>query len=339
MAEPDTFVHATSKDNLMKILTAGRLKSLKHIADETPDAPISVESGEGDTNLASRERSTMAASKAYEKMKDIKAVDKVFLTRGGYEPSYGQHMIVKQLKSPKYHNWLNLVPNEYTTRRALSPKSRATVVVPEEEQGEFKKLFPGIKVRTVDQAGLKPFGMLDKVRSLAGKVVDRTIGFNKASAASIEGVDINNMSDTRVKQLFGRNAFVFGSQALGTADQASDVDVVVPYKRGASFEKAKQRMLEKYKGVLKPSVHNELKHKFTGMVNGVDLDVTLTQGEKAQKFRDAFMAAKANITPEEQKEIIATKQRLRNAWFFPEWRYNRYKRQLAKDLGLQQHYF
>ena len=73
----------------------------------------------------------------------------------------------------------------------------------------------------------------------------------------------------------------------------------------------------------------------TGDIDGVDVDVVLAQGEGPQRYIDSIKAARARLTPEEKADIIARKAALKNALFFPETRYKRYKKQLDRDLLIQ----
>jgi len=70
-----------------------------------------------------------------------------------------------------------------------------------------------------------------------------------------------------------------------------------------------------------------------------DEQISVEHGEKPKKFREAFLNAKAALTPERKAEIIAMKRKLKESWFLSDYRYKRYKKQLAADIGLAQHYF
>lgn len=115
---PELYTHTTTLDSLHKILNSGKIKSVRHLANEDPTALMDVE----DT-LGMRARSSMAAKDALQKLKEAgKNPDKIFLTRDGANTNYGDVIIAKQLQHPKEHFRFNFVPNEYITRRLINSK-------------------------------------------------------------------------------------------------------------------------------------------------------------------------------------------------------------------------
>lgn len=149
-------------------------------------------------------------------------------------------------------------------------------------------------------------------------------------------------ADSRYKRLFGSGAQLVGPGPLGINLPDSDAgDVFVPYKREGNFNRALKRMVEKYPDlhVNAASLKKPDKKTFTGSVNGRDMDVVVAYGPRAEKFKNAFDSAKNVLTDDVRDKIVRRKQELKNAWFFPEWRYKRYKRQLAENLGLKDAYF
>lgn len=327
-ADKHVFMHTTSEENLRKILEGKRISALRHIARRTPDLPVSVESGL--TGLSDRE--VLRAAAAYERMRATKDVDSLFLTRDGWLPHYGDHVLVKRLSSPKRRNAFNLVPNEYTIKRELSPVSRAEIYVPADKLEEWKTQHPKANVRPLEDIPGIRLSRLDGALQLPAKALRR---LTKASS-----FDPATLTDAQARKLFGRNAFLAGSEPLGIAVSSSDVDVFVPYTSEHHFNRAKDRIRKRYPMLQeRPWEGDRPKVVFTGDVNGTDVDVVLGHGEKARNFVKAFQEARGKLTPEEQERVRREKLRLKAAWFLKEYRYKRYKKQLAQDLGLEQHYF
>jgi len=322
--DKSTYAHTTSLSTLMKMLGSGKIKSLRHIARETPGQELSVEL------LPIPVRLTLPASRAYRFMQGVKEPDKVFLTRNGYLPNYGDVVVTKRLGgSVAKHDAMNSIPEEYTTRRALSLKNNANIYVPDEKLDEIKSQFAGYRFRPKSELGLQPYGLSDRVSALLSKVRNR---FVKESSES----------DGKFKRLFGRNAQLVGSEALGiNVPGSSDTDVFVPYKRKSYFEKALARMGAKYPDLKmnQVSLGREDKKTFTGSVNGQPMDVVVAYGPKAEKFRTVFEMAMKGLDTKKRREIVARKAELKNSWFFPETRYKWYKKRLADELGLRDAYF
>lgn len=317
------FAHTTNLDALKNMLSSGRIKSLRHIAKETPDKVLSVESGWFPI------RSTMRAEDAYTAMKTKKDPDKVFFSRGGWMPNYGDCVLVKRLgNSLRAHDKLNFIPEEFTTRRPVSLKHNAEIYVPDEKINELRAEFGAYKLRPKSGLQLPAYGLFDRACAFVGKLGKH---FNKEAS-----------DEAKYKKLFGRNARLVGSEALGiNLPDSSDTDIFVPYKRKTFFERACGRIPEKYPGLKLNAVSltRDDKKTFQGEVSGKPMDVVIAYGPRAEKFKDAFGQAADLLTDARKKEIVSKKQELKNAWFFPEWRYKRYKKQLANDLGLAKAYF
>lgn len=324
----DIYAHTTSLGNLRRILdSGGSVLSLRHMAQRMPDSEISVEP------LPVPVRTTLRAAEAYSRMKGIKDTDSIFLTRSGYLPNYGDVVITKNLSGGTVRpgNRLNSIPEEFTTRRPLSLRHNSTIFVPEEHLDELRKAYPRLRLFPKGELMLRSFGLKDRAGAFYDKVMDR-LGLTK------QGSD----EDGRYRRLFGRNARLVGSEALGiNVPGSSDIDVFVPYKRQYHFNRAVENMPRKYPGLVMNSVSKNRADKktFTGRVNGQDMDVVLAYGPRAEKFRDAFSRARDRLTDTRREEIVREKERLKNAWFFGRLRYKRYKNRVAEELGLKEAYF
>ena len=145
----DTFTHATSAESLEKILNSGKIKSVAQIAGDNPDTKVDVEHKDG-----SADRAELKASDAHDKMDGEKEPDKIFLTRDGYLPAYGDHVILKELEHPEEVEDSEH-PNEHTTRRALSVKHNAVIYVPKSKLEEWRKKYPDINFMAKDEIPVK----------------------------------------------------------------------------------------------------------------------------------------------------------------------------------------
>ena len=322
----DIYTHTTSLSALERMLENGAfIKSLKHIARETPDTELSVEP----TILPLR--FNMKASAAYEKMKSGKDPDKIFFMKEKYAPNYGDSVItLENTKIMKPYDSRFTLDNEYTTGRKVSLKNkRVSVYVPDERVEDLQSRYRKVRFYPKSLLKVSPYTLSDR----AAAAWRRITGAEKTA---------EELSDKQFKRLFGRNARLVGSEALGIAvPGSSDTDVFVPYKSRYHFERAIERLPQKYPELVMNSASQNKTDKktFTGRVNGKDMDVVLGYGDKAQRFNDAFTRAGAMLTPEQKQEVIRMKQKLKNAWILPEWRYKKYKKQLAKDMGLADAYF
>lgn len=322
----EIYAHTTNVDSLARMLDDGSIKSLRHIARENPDLNLSVEP------YRIPIRKEMKAQDAYEAMKESKYPDRIFFTRNGWLPNYGDCVITKKLgPSLREHDALNAIPEAFTTRRRVSLKNRADIYVPEEKLEQFAPFKNRFRLHPRSELGLDPYGPLDRLKAFAHKL-SRKIGLSKEAS----------FSPSQYRRMFGANAQLVGSEALGiNLPDSSDTDVFVPYKREGNFNRALKRMVEKYPDlhVNAASLKKPDKKTFTGSVNGRDMDVVVAYGPRAEKFKNAFDSAKNVLTDDVRDKIVRRKQELKNAWFFPEWRYKRYKRQLAENLGLKDAYF
>jgi len=145
------FTHATNKDSLNKILESGKIKSVSQIARDNPSVKLKVEHKD-----KSLDRKELKAGDADGKMTaNGKEPDKIFLTRDGYLPAYGNHVIVKELSDPVKVRGKDSHPNEYTTRRAISVNDSATVYVPKSTLKDWEKKYPKVDFLPKDRLGLE----------------------------------------------------------------------------------------------------------------------------------------------------------------------------------------
>ena len=149
-----------------------------------------------------------------------------------------------------------------------------------------------------------------------------------------------NADAAYIKRLFGEQAISAGSKPLGINIDASDTDILSPYKTDFFYNRAIKDMIANPE--FTPSKLNAIrpdKQVFTYKNNGKDIDVVLARGDKGFAFRDAFFNASKKLTDEQRAEIIAQKKALQDAWILKNLRYKRYKNQIADELGLREHYF
>lgn len=309
--------HATNKDSLDRILSSGKIKALKHVAAETPGMEMSVELSPVPVRVR------MPASGAVDYLRKHKDTEHVFFTRGGVLNNYGDYIIAKSLGATKPSQLLNSIPNEVVTPRAVSIRRKTKIFVPDEEVADWAQKYPNLKHRFVGRSQFEApaYGITDRAKAFYQKLT------KSAAVVPLKAV--------------GRNAMLGGSTGLGIDADGSDVDIFVPYKRRVSYEKAINRITNRYPSLAQRSstLNNDFKTTLTGDVHGREVDIVLGFGDKANKYYEAYQAARAKLTPDQKAAIIGKKRTLKNSWFFPETRYARYKNQLAKDLGLKEHYF
>lgn len=327
------FYHRTN--NLDAILRSGKVMSLKHLARSTPEVKVSVEPGASGSNLGglSSSRETLDASDAYDRMRDVKDVDNIFLTKDTVLPEssgYGKYIIEKSLKAPTFNDKINLIANEYKHGRALSVKNNSTVYVPDEELVDIKDRHPNINIRPVSEIEAKTSTLVDTARTLLVK----TTGIGKQADLQT----LYSGSERDIKKILSPNATIVGSEGIGiNLEGSSDRDILVPYKTNAGYNRLVNKLKEDNLG-LQESIYNDRKRDgfkvYTYKDNNVDIDVALVRGGKAPELANHVRKLRSELSDERKKEIINTKQKLQNAWFFKDYRYKKYKRGIDKELGL-----
>lgn len=322
------FYHRTN--NLDAIASSGRIKALRHLVKSNPDLQVEVESGASGSNLGGllSNRETLSATDAYQKMKGVKDVDSVFVTKDVLPPtSYGKYVIEKSLRSPRANLEMNLIPNEHKTGRELSIRSNASIYVPDEELGDLSSKFSHLNFIPMSQLKARQATLSDRARSLYGKITKQA--------------DINTLfmgSEKDVQKLLSRNATIVGSEGIGiNVAGASDRDILVPYKTRAGYNRLVSKLKDEGFG-LQESEYNSRKrdgYKVYSYKDGnVDVDVALVHGGKAPDLANHIRKLRNNLSDDYKKSIISDKERLQNAWFFKDIRYKNYKRNLDKKLGL-----
>jgi hypothetical protein len=315
--QAEEFYHRTS--NLDPILQSGKIMSLRHIAAADPKKEISVE-----TERWERERKKLPAVEAYGVMKEKKDVDHIFLTKDAPigDESYGKYIIKKETKRPFFAKNLNMIPSEYKQKQPISVKRTTEIFAPADEIPQLQQKYPSHKFR--DISDIKNYHPGYSVGSFINKVL--------ANAGVKVAEDIAQMKLYKLKKELGHPARPGGSAALGINVPGSDVDIFLPYKKKHHFEKAKERLMQKHPE-LTPSPYNKPGgDKF--VLTSPQADVVLAFGHNATKRVRSEERAKKILTPEKRSQIVAEKTKLKNAWFFKEYRYKKYKRALDKQLGL-----
>lgn len=161
------FTHATNKDNLEKILKAKKLAPLSQVARDNPNEIINVEAAL--TGLQAR--GNLGAADAAKAMANKKEIDKLFLTKDGYLPHYGDYVIGKNMAAPDKRVALNLVPNEYTTNLSVALND-ASIYVPDEELLDWMKRYPGMSFEAKSKMPGKAYSRLHGAASLPSKAID-----------------------------------------------------------------------------------------------------------------------------------------------------------------------
>lgn len=322
------FSHSTSAENLDKILSSGRLHSLKRLSELDPEVLVNVE-----PNRWNRQRDTMQTSEAAKLMDGVKATNRLFLIRDAVLPSYGNYSIVKKLKSPKAHSAINLIPDEHTIGRSLSVKSNSQIYIPDEEYEDWIERHPNYRknFRRLSEMELPKKSKLDGLYQLPGKTLQNL----KEKMA--EEKPILEYTPSQLKRAFGLRAHFTGSRGLGLDIGAqSDIDIFVPYKTKQHYERAIARLLAKYPE-MNSSPYNKNRndaHVMSGKINEEDVDISVSFGQRGMSRLDSFDNANRVLSDESREKIRNTKSKLKNAWILPEYRYKRYKRKLDDKLNI-----
>ena len=397
------FTHATNAANLEKILAHGALQSLDNVSKRAPKALVNVEAGL--TSLGQRQN--LAAAEALQVMKPYKDTSSIFLTKDGYLPAYGDHVIARRMASPEQRYALNLIPGEHVTKHDIPLFDNNTIVhVPDDAVQSWAARYPKAsfaplsdlaplklsRMHGAAQLPTKALGAVDKSK-IADKI-RKYLGLTGVGAETIAGAAIGaggmhalneeastadyvkaltlggglgtlarqarglggfygnkidlgklnaNVTDAEVKQMLGPEAMLAGSNALGVAlkNQPVDIDVSVPFRSKFFYNRAVADLHKQFPNI-KASPYNlgkTNKAVFTATHNGQDIDFALSHGQAGFNFRDAFSSANRHLSDQERSLIMAEKERLKQAWFLRNYRYNKYKKEIAKDLGIAQHYF
>lgn len=322
------FYHRTN--NLDSIAESGRVKALKHLARSNPDLEVEVEPGASGSNIGglASNRVKMKALEAYEAMKGIKDVGKVFLTKEILPPSgYGKYVIEKTLVNPRENLAINLIPNEYTTGRELSVRHKASIYVPDDEHQELKVKHTGLNIMPMSELKARATTLSDRARSLYNK-------FTKKA-----DIDTLYSGDERsIKRLLSPNATIVGSEGIGiNLQNASDRDILVPYRTRSGYDRLVNKLKSDGFG-LTESPYNDRKRDgfkvFSYKDDERDVDVALVHGGKAGDLVNHIRKLRETLSEESKAKIIKNKERLQNAWFFRDTRYKNYKRNLDRKLGL-----
>ena len=347
------FAHATTASNLRKILESGALSPLKRLAENAANSVVDVESGL--TSFGGRD--ALTAGEAAKTMAPYKDVDKLFLTREGYLPTYGDHIIAKNMPSPEKRVALNLMPQEYSTGKDVG-LSGADVFVPDEVLPQWQKDYPGMSFKPRSAFTGKEYSrwhgaaelpgkllqmLKDKVLSPAGHAAEglaRRLGISQkldgmfANRGPVTTEQILAAHPDDLSRLLGHKATPVGSSALGIALDSSDTDILLPFANEELFNKALADIPNRFPD-LRPSTLNEGRpfKVFKGKSGDKHVDLVFARGDPAFAYRDAVNTARRKLTDEQRYEILSEKERLKNAWLFPEMRYRNYKMNLARELG------
>lgn len=218
----DIFTHTTSAKNLRRILDAGELMSLKHLAEKLPQELVNVETGL--SSLAKRE--ALPAAEALEKMMGKKDVGSVFLTRGGWMPHYGDYTIAKMMPAPLKRTALNLIPEEYVSKIPLSlGKEDTTIYVPGEMLDLWKSMYPQYSFAPRSQFPGKTYSRLYGAGKLPKKALD-------AARDLIESPEIRPLRDMGI----GKESVIgagLGAAATAQSDPDEYSDYILPMLAGA----------------------------------------------------------------------------------------------------------
>jgi len=138
-----------------------------------------------------------------------------------------------------------------------------------------------------------------------------------------------------LKKKYNVSPFLTGSMALGLnlPDAPTDYDYAVTVKSPTKYNKLVQRL----ERTTETSPYNKPYtdyNVFKTDYKGNPVDIALLLGDKGRQQREALMSAREKLDDAKRQAIIQRKHELKNSWFFPEYRYKRYKRNIDNELGL-----
>jgi superfamily II DNA or RNA helicase len=140
-----------------------------------------------------------------------------------------------------------------------------------------------------------------------------------------------------LRKRFNVTPFLTGSMATGVAVPGHvDLDFTVPLKSKEKMLRLARRLRSNPEFQTSPYHPESSAHQvFTWKRFGkLPVDIALSYGEKAQKYKEAVRAAAGKLPPETQQEIRDEKARLQKAVFLRQVRYARYKREVEEKLGI-----
>lgn len=299
LKEATYLAHATNKHNIEPILDSGKLK--RFIDHEEGNEVISVEPYKGLTW-----RSKLKATAKHKNPKHI------FFTQNGYDDRYGEYVILKKYNNYKKHDGFTLIPNEVKVSKPVSLKRDAMIFVPEDEVTRLSKKYPDHYIRPITALPISKFTLRDRINKV--------------------------MEKTSAKKDVLADAHLFGSRALGIQlPNKSDNDYNITV---GSYEEAIDRSIEllKHYPDFKASMFNEPEKRnilvYKGSIDGVPTDIVFNWSEEQKDLDKVFERANEKLTDERRKEIIDTKVKLKNSFWFPETRYRNYKYKVNKELGV-----
>lgn len=137
----------------------------------------------------------------------------------------------------------------------------------------------------------------------------------------------------RLGKRYNVKPYLVGSMATGlSVPGSSDFDFGVNVLSRDKFDKLVKRL----HATMTPSKYNKPgmdKYIFTTEVNGVPVDLAVTFGKKGIEHRKATQDIPKKLSEEAKQKIVANKQRLKESFFLPEYRYKLYKKKLDQKLG------
>lgn len=120
---------------------------------------------------------------------------------------------------------------------------------------------------------------------------------------------------------------------LNLPDAPTDYDYAVSVQSPSKYN----RLVQRLERTTTPSPYNKPYsdyNVFKTDYKGNPVDIALMLGDKGRQQRLALTSAREKLDEEKRQAIVKRKHELKNAWFFPEFRYKSYKRKIDAELGL-----
>lgn len=319
------FYHTTTAEALDNILSGDqRLRSIKQLAEASPDVILSVENRYGSTD-----RKRDAAKLLYEEMlANNKQSDAVFFTKDKYLPSYGDIIIAKDFKprAVSENKRYTLIPDEYLRKGRYVSLRNATIYVPDDLAAKLRAKYPKLNIQGYNPEQ-PPIQQVSAVDKLLAAFTNAPKLFKSSSADE----DAQQLLDTY------KSSLLVGSEGLGLDVGGSDHDIIIPTNTELGRKRLRNRLAKQYPELF-VSRDDEKKTTFSGDINGNEFNVALIPHEYADPFINGYINAKAYLDAHEGKRQRIRKIKKLLANMPVEFPYKWYKKYVDSDLGIRKNY-
>lgn len=152
------------------------------------------------------------------------------------------------------------------------------------------------------------------------------------SEAPIE--DVAREIEAYLSDKYGVDAFLIGSVAIGLHIPGSrDLDFILPGE-GEQLKRVREGLARDFTPSPLNDPDNDIQ-LFIGKVLGEEVHLASVVTPKAEERRYMIRLVNATLREDDRRKIVRKKTRLKKSWFFPTYRYQRFKRVTNRRLGLR----